>query len=116
MPKNISSAEQEFKKIFPRLYQQEKLYEDKFGGAANKYSILHQKLYPGHKSNPLIYPHPESHKNSKLIPLEKQMRKMGEIYNNYGKLIAKNQSIFIKKYGHKIYSMLFDKYRLAKYC
>ncbi len=116
MKTTIYAAEQEFKKTFPRLYQQQKVYDGKFSAAANKYSMMHQRLYPKHKSNPIICAHPDAHKNPKLIPLKKQMVKLGEIYDNYGKLIVKNQTLFIEKHGHKTYSMLFDKYRLAKYC
>ena len=113
---NTYIAEQEFKKVFPKLYAQEKAYEDKFGEAVNKYTRMHQKLYPKHKDNPLIHAHPAAAKNPKLIPLKKKMLKYGEIYNNYGTLIVQRQREFESKYSKKLYNLLFDKYNLKKYC
>ncbi len=112
---NKNSAEQEFKKIFPRLYQQKHKYEELFGIAANKYTMLHQKFYPKHKSNPIITAHPNAHTNSKLITVEKVMKKHAKIYENYCELSIKNQEKFIKKYGHGEWSRLFNKYHLEKY-
>ena len=109
-------AEQEFKKIFPHLYQKEKEYEDLFEIAANKYTRMHAILYPKHKDNPIIHAHPEASRNPKLIPYKKVMEKYAAIYNNYGELIVKHQREFESKYGSKIYSSLFYKYNLEKYC